>query len=68
MRRRAITEIQHDFVNVAPAPPFGGIVTFNNRMTCRMKMPRCVAMRGIIAALDYDTTIKAAVYLAIQSG
>lgn len=52
VRSGAIAEIKHDLIDIAPAPAFGRIVTFDDRMTGRVKVPRGVAMRRVVATAD----------------
>jgi hypothetical protein len=52
VRRRPIRQVKHDFINVTPAPAFGRIIGFNDRVIGCMKMLRCVAVGRLITATD----------------
>jgi len=43
MRCGAIAEVEHRLVNVTPAPAFGRVIAFDDRMTCRMNVCHGVA-------------------------
>ena len=55
MDRWPIGKIEHHFVDVAPAPPLGGIVALDDRMMSCMKMLRSVLPGGLIATTDMAT-------------
>jgi hypothetical protein len=50
VRSHAIRKIERDFVNVAPAPSFGRIIAFDNRVSGCVKVLRRVAIGGIVTA------------------
>ena len=52
LRRRPIRQVKQDFVNVTPAPAFGRIIGFDDRVIGCMKMLRRVAVGRLIAATD----------------
>jgi hypothetical protein len=52
MRRRAIAQIEHDLIDIAPAPARGRVVTFDNRVPRRVEVPRRVPVRRVVAAPD----------------
>lgn len=52
MRGGAIAEVEHDLVDVTPAPAFGGVIAFDDRMARLVKMLRGVAVRRIVATAD----------------
>src|SRR4029079_11525238 len=52
MRGRAVAEIEHDLVDVAPTPAFGRVIAFDHRMPCRVEVPRRVPVRRVVAASD----------------
>ena len=52
LRRRPIRQVKHDFVNVTPAPAFGRIIGFDDRVIGCMKMLRRVAVGRLITATD----------------
>src|SRR5580700_4434314 len=52
VRRHAIGKIEHDFVDVTPAPAFRRIVAFDDGMARRMEVFGGVAVRRIIATPD----------------
>src|SRR4051812_39941988 len=52
MWRHPIRQVEIDFVDIAPAPAFGRIIAFDDRMARRMIMFGRVTVRGIIAAAD----------------
>jgi hypothetical protein len=52
VRCRAIRQVKHDFVNVTPAPAFGRIIGFDDRVAGCMKMLRRVAVGRLITATD----------------
>ena len=49
------TQIDHDFIDVAPPPSFGRIIPLDDGMAGRMEMGSCVLMRRLIAAADMPT-------------
>src|ERR1041385_483807 len=52
VRRLALREIEHDFVDVAPAPALRRVVALDDGMAGGMKMFRGVPVRRIVAAAD----------------
>ena len=52
MRGGAVAEIEHDLVDVAPAPAFRWVVAFDDRMVRRVEMTRGVPVRRSVAASD----------------
>jgi len=52
MRCHTIGEIEHDFIGIAPSPPFRRIVAFDYGVARRMKMFAGVTVGGTIAATD----------------
>ena len=52
MRRLAIGEIEHHFVDIAPSPAFRRIITLDDRMASGVIMLGGVLVRGVIAASD----------------
>lgn len=45
LRRHAIGQVQRDFVDVAPTPAFGRVVSLDDGMAGRVEVPGGVAMR-----------------------
>jgi hypothetical protein len=52
MRRRLVRKIEHDFVDIAPAPALRRIIGFDDWMAGRAKMLRRVPIGRFIAAAD----------------
>src|SRR5947209_6511625 len=52
LRRNAVGQIEEGLVDIAPAPAFGRVVTFDNRMSRRAEMFGGVAVRRVVAAAD----------------
>ena len=52
MRGGAIAEVEHDLVEVTPAPAFGRVIAFDDRMARLVKMLGGVAVRRIVATAD----------------
>jgi hypothetical protein len=52
----AIGQIEHDIIDIAPAPTFGWIVAFDNRMADRVEMFGCVSMRRVVATSHMPTS------------
>jgi hypothetical protein len=52
VRGGAIAEVEHDFVDVTPAPAFGRVIAFDDWMTRLVKMLGGVAVRRIVATAD----------------
>src|SRR5205807_687703 len=50
LRGGPIGEVEHDLVQVAPAPGFGRIITFDDRMAGCVEMLAGVPVRRIVAA------------------
>jgi hypothetical protein len=50
--RRAIGQVEDDFVNVTPAPAFGRIIGFDDWVMGCMKMLRGVAVGRLVAATN----------------
>ena len=48
-------QLDHDFVDEAPAPAIGRIIALDNRMPCRVEVCRGMPMRGVIAAAHVTT-------------
>ena len=48
----AIAEVEHDLVDVTPAPAFRRIIAFDDRMARLVKMLCGVAVRRIVATAD----------------
>src|ERR1700751_5360177 len=55
MRRRAVAQIEHDLVDIAPAPALGRVVTFDDRVPCLPEVPRRVPVRRLVTAPDMTT-------------
>src|SRR6187402_1631490 len=55
MRGRPVRQIEHDLVDVAPAPPFRRIIGLDDRMPRRMKVLRRVPVRRLVATTDMAT-------------
>ena len=54
-RRRAVAQIEHDLVDIAPAPALGWVVTFDDRVPCLPEVPRRMPVRRLVAAPDMAT-------------
>ena len=52
MRRLAVRQVEHDLVEIAPAPAFRRIVTLDDRMLGGVEMLGGVPVGGIVAAAD----------------
>jgi hypothetical protein len=52
MRRRAVAQIEHNLVDIAPAPALGWVVTFDDRVPCRLEVSCRVPVRRVVAAPD----------------
>lgn len=52
LRRRSIRQVKHDFVDITPAPAFGRIIGFDDRVSGCMEMLRRVPVRRLITATD----------------
>src|SRR5277367_4502775 len=52
MRRRALAEVEHHLVDVAPAPAVRRVIGFDDRMTCGVKVFGGVAVRRVVATAD----------------
>ena len=52
MRGGAIGEVEHDLVDVTPAPAFGWIIAFDDRVARAMEVLRGVAVRRVVATAD----------------
>ena len=50
--RHAVRQVEQHFVHIAPAPTFGRIVAFDDRMGAGMKMLGRVPVGRIVAAAD----------------
>ena len=50
--RGAIAEVEDDLVDVTPAPAFGWVIAFDDRMACLVKMLRGVPVRRAVATAD----------------
>src|SRR6516165_1968261 len=55
MRRRAVAQIEHDLVDIAPTPALGRVVTFDDRVPCLLEVSRRVPVRRVVAAPDMTT-------------
>src|ERR1700738_1858994 len=55
MRRRTVAQIEHDLVDIAPAPALGRVVTLDDRVPCLPEVPRRVPVRRLVAAPDMTT-------------
>src|SRR6266851_5325269 len=45
-------QIGHNLVDIAPAPALGWVVTFDDRVPCRLEVSCCVPIRRLVAAAD----------------
>src|SRR6266851_6243459 len=45
-------QIGHNLVDIAPAPALGWVVTFDDRVPCRLEVSCCVPVRRVVAAPD----------------
>ena len=52
MRRHPVRQVEHHFVDEAPAPAFGRIIALDDRMLGRVEMLGRVLARRLIAAAD----------------
>src|SRR5262249_26245687 len=52
MRRHAVRQIEHHFVDIAPSPAFRRVITFYDGMLAAMEMLGGVLVLGRIAATD----------------
>ena len=52
MRRGSIAEVKHYLVNVTPAPAFGWVITFDDRVPRLVEMFRGVSVRRVVATAD----------------
>ena len=52
VRRHAVGEIEHRFVNKAPSPALRRVIALDDRVARRLEMPGRVLVRGIVAAPD----------------
>src|SRR5882757_6411452 len=52
MRRRTIAQIEHDLIDIAPAPALRRVVTLDDRVPGRVEVPRRVPVRRVVAAPD----------------
>src|SRR5947199_1405817 len=50
--RGAIGKVEHHLVEVAPPPPFGGVVALDDGVAARVEVLRGVAVRRVVAAAD----------------
>ena len=55
MRRLSTRQIEHNFFDVTPAPPFRWIKGFDNRVPGRVKMFCSVPIWRLVAATDMAT-------------
>src|SRR5260370_2558716 len=55
MRRRAVAQVEHDVVDIAPAPALRRVITFDDRVPCLLEVSRRVPVRRVIAATDMTT-------------
>src|ERR1700755_1899837 len=55
MRRRAVAQVEHDLVDIAPAPALGRGVTFDDRVPCHREVPRRMRVRRLVAAVRTGT-------------
>ena len=52
LRRLSIPKVEEHLVDVAPAPAFGRVIAFDDRMPGRVEVLRRVTVGGIVAAAD----------------
>ena len=52
MRGLAVGEVEHDFVDIAPAPAFRRVVAFDERVAGGVEMLGGMLVRGTVAAAD----------------
>src|SRR5689334_20006833 len=52
LRRDIAGQVEHHLVNIAPAPAFGRIIAFDNRMAAAVKMLGSMLAARLVAAAD----------------
>src|SRR5690348_16526274 len=52
LRRDIAAQVEHHLVNIAPAPAFGRVIAFDNRMAAAVEMLGSMLAAGLVAAAD----------------